>query len=59
MSPSPSFFRTCPPSDVTAAEASFEIGVDEVAPVLGVELRSEARRSDKIAEHHRDRPALG
>ena len=32
-----------------------EIGVDEVAPVLGVELRGEARRADEIAEHHRDR----
>ena len=36
-----------------------EIGVDEVAPVLGVELRGEARRADKIAEHHCDRTALG
>ena len=36
-----------------------EIGVDEVAPVLGVELRGEARRADEIAEHHRDRAALG
>ena len=36
-----------------------EIGVDEVAPVLGVELRGKARRADKIAEHHRDRAALG
>jgi hypothetical protein len=36
-----------------------EIGVDECAPVLGVELRSETRRTDKIAEHHRDRTALG
>ena len=36
-----------------------EIGVDEVAPVLGVELRREARRADEVAEHDRDRPALG
>ena len=36
-----------------------EIGVDEVAPVLGVELRGEARRADEIAEHDRDRTALG
>ena len=36
-----------------------EIGVDEVAPVFGVELRGKARRADKIAEHHRDRAALG
>ena len=35
-----------------------EIGVDQVAPVLGVELRGEARRADKIAEHHGDRAAL-
>ncbi len=36
-----------------------EIGVDEVAPVLGVQLRGEARRADEIAEHHRDRPTFG
>ena len=36
-----------------------EIGVDEVAPVLGVELCGETRRADEIAEHHRDRTALG
>ena len=36
-----------------------EIGVDEVAPVLGVQLRGEARRADEIAEHHRDRATLG
>ena len=36
-----------------------EIGVDEVAPVLRVEFRGEARRADEIAEHHGDRPALG
>ena len=35
-----------------------EIGVDEVAPVLRVEPRREARRADEIAEHHRDRAAL-
>ena len=36
-----------------------EIGVDEVAPVLGVELGGEARRADEIAEHDRDRTTLG
>ena len=36
-----------------------EIGVDEVAPVLRVQLRGEARRADKIAEHDCDRTALG
>ena len=36
-----------------------EIGVDEVAPVLGVELRGKARRADEIAEHDGDRTALG
>ena len=36
-----------------------EIGVDEVAPVLGVQLRGEARRADEIAEHDRDRTAFG
>jgi hypothetical protein len=36
-----------------------EISVDQVAPVFGVELRGERRRSDKVAKHHRDRTALG
>ena len=36
-----------------------EIGVDEVAPVLGVQLRGEARRADEIAKHDSDRAALG
>ena len=36
-----------------------EIGVDEVAPVLGVKFRGKARRADEIAEHHGDRAALG
>jgi hypothetical protein len=36
-----------------------EIGVDQVTPVLRVEPRGEARRADEIAEHHRDRAALG
>ncbi len=36
-----------------------EIGADQVAPVLGVEPRREARRAGEIAEHHGDRPALG
>jgi hypothetical protein len=35
-----------------------EIVVDEVAPVLRVEFRREARRADEIAEHHRDRAPL-
>ena len=36
-----------------------EIGVDQVAPVLRVELCGQARRADEVAEHHRDRPTLG
>ena len=36
-----------------------EIGVDEVAPILGVELRGEARRADKVAENDCDRATLG
>jgi hypothetical protein len=36
-----------------------EISVDEVAPVLRVDLRGEACRSHKIAKHDRDRTALG
>ena len=36
-----------------------EIGVDEVAPVLGVKLRRKTGRPDEIAEHHRDRATFG
>ena len=36
-----------------------EIGIDEVAPVFGVQLRRDACRADEIAKHHCDRPALG
>ena len=36
-----------------------EIGADQIAPVLRVEPRRETRRADQIAEHHRDRSALG
>jgi hypothetical protein len=36
-----------------------QIGVDEVAPVLWVELRGEAGRANEIAEHHCDRTAFG
>ena len=36
-----------------------EIGADEIAPVLRVEPRRKARRADEVAEHHRNRPALG
>ena len=36
-----------------------EVGADEVAPVLGVELGGERRRADEVAEHDRDRAALG
>jgi hypothetical protein len=53
------------PFQHVAAEAGhrlrrlIEICVDEVAPVFRVQLRSEARRSDEVAEHYRDRSALG
>jgi hypothetical protein len=36
-----------------------EIGPDEIAPILRVELGREARRVDEVAEHHGDRAALG
>jgi hypothetical protein len=36
-----------------------EIDADQVAQVLGVELRSKGRRADEIAEHEGDRAALG
>ncbi len=35
-----------------------EIGLDEIAPVLGVERGREAGRSDQIAEHYGDGPPL-
>jgi hypothetical protein len=36
-----------------------EIGIDEVSPILRVEVRGEAGRADEVAEHHGDRAALG
>ena len=36
-----------------------EIGPDRIAPVFRVEPRRERRRTDQIAEHDRDRAALG
>jgi len=36
-----------------------EIGVDEVAPVFGVELGDKARRADEVEEQDGDRTALG
>ena len=36
-----------------------EIGVDECAPILGVQLCGETCRAYEIAEHHGDRAALG
>ena len=36
-----------------------EIGIEDIAPVFHVEPRGEAGRTDQIAEHHRDRAALG
>ena len=35
-----------------------EIGLDEVAPILGIERRSDPCRADEIAEKQRDRTAL-
>ena len=35
-----------------------EIGADEIAPLLGIELRGNAGRTDEIAEHHREIAAL-
>ena len=35
-----------------------EIGADQVAPLLGIELRGNASRIHQIAEHHREIPAL-
>ena len=36
-----------------------EIGVDEVAPIFGVEFRGKTGRADEIAEHDCDRAAFG
>jgi hypothetical protein len=35
------------------------VGADDLAQVLGVEPSGERRRTDEIAEHHGERPALG
>jgi hypothetical protein len=40
-------FRHCP-------RGGFEISPDEIAPLLGIELRGNAGRAYKIAEHHRE-----
>ena len=36
-----------------------EVTPHQIAPVLGIEPRREARRAHEVAEHHRDRTALG
>ena len=36
-----------------------EVAPHQIAPVLRIELRREAGRADEVAEHHRDRTALG
>ena len=36
-----------------------EIGADQVAPLLGIELSGNRGRTYEIAEHHRQMPALG
>jgi hypothetical protein len=35
------------------------VGVDDVAHLLGVELRAERGRADEVDEHHRELPPLG
>src|ERR1700746_2385131 len=35
-----------------------EISADEVAPLLGIELRGNASRANEVTEHHRDIAAL-
>jgi hypothetical protein len=37
---------------------SIKIGANEVAPLLGIELRRNAGRTHQIAEHHREIAAL-
>ena len=36
-----------------------EVTAHQIAPVLGIELRREARRAHEVAKHDRDRTALG
>ncbi len=36
-----------------------DVTAHQIAPVLGIELRREARRADEVAKHDRDRTALG
>ena len=43
---------------VDRRRSGVEIGADEVAPLLGIELRGNAGRADQIAEHHREIAAL-
>jgi hypothetical protein len=35
------------------------IGGDDLAQILGIELRRERGRADQVAEHHRQLPAFG
>jgi hypothetical protein len=57
--PSPSLFSTCPTKADHGIRHFIEVGVDEVAPVFRVQLRSDARRADEIAEQGRERRRLG
>ena len=41
-----------------AAAEIFATDLDEIAPLLGIGLRGNARRTDEIAEHHREAAAL-
>ena len=40
------------------SRSGVEIGADQVAPLLGIELRGNAGRADQIAEHDREIAAL-
>ena len=35
------------------------VGADDLAQILGIEARRQRRRTDQIAEHHRQLPPLG
>jgi hypothetical protein len=47
------FFRDVATHFGDHSGSTVEISADEVAPLLGIELRGNARRTDEVAEHHR------
>ena len=52
------FFRDMTAHFGDRGGSGVEIGADEIAPLLSIELRGDRGRADQIAEHHREIAAL-